>query len=393
MLRRVVRRAAARSSASTLVPLTNLASLHTIRAVTTDEQRFAAFHDLLKQGRADLAVNELPELDREAIKTALALTTPEPFIAPSVPLQASPTADHATPTSSDASAHMPISPKGSQWPRLFIRTALPFFAFGVCDNMIMLTVGDLIDEHFGVVMGFSTLVAAGLGQAVSDGSGVTIQCTIDRWATRMRLSDAHVDPRWVELPSSQRLLQVFRTIGIIVGCLVGLTPVLLWDTGNKPRLYDMLLKDLSEEHRRAVSAVAKYATFPAGTYILRRGDQVEYVDTIVSGTVRIVGRSSDGEQITICEQGPGEGIGFLEVVFGHETVADVVCLSDVRTLRIPRSAFDDLGISRTVFRQTLEDHIHGSSLYAPYLLTRPHIVAAQLTAAANVNSSSSLAPS
>ena len=71
--------------------------------------------------------------------------------------------------------------------KLFVRSAAPFFGSLVCDNLIMITVGDHIDREFGVVMGFSTIVAAGLGQAVSDGCGVTVQSVIERLEDRLGL--------------------------------------------------------------------------------------------------------------------------------------------------------------------------------------------------------------
>jgi hypothetical protein len=273
-------------------------------------------------------------------------------------------------TPSPASAVAP--PSGAhQWGKLFIRTALPFFAFGVCDNVIMLSVGDLIDEHFGVIMGFSTLVAAGLGQAVSDGSGVTIQCFIERQAERFRLCDPEVDPRYLATVGAQRILQIFRTVGIVVGCLVGLTPLLLMDTGNKPRMYDLLLKDLSESDRRVVSSEARYVTHTKGEYLCRAGEQVHGLETIVSGEVKVVRRCASGEDVVICEQGPGTGIGFLEVVFEHDSVADVVCETDVRALRIERDVIASRPELHSRFKQHLDEYIRGDPVYTPYLLQRP----------------------
>jgi len=264
-----------------------------------------------------------------------------------------------------------VRPQGAQWAKLFVRTALPFFAFGVCDNIIMLTVGDLIDEHFGVFMGFSTLVAAGLGQAVSDGSGVTIQCVIERQATRFHFCDPNVDPRYLDTVGAQRLLQIFRTIGIVCGCLCGLTPLLIMDSGNKPRMHDLLLKDLDEDDKRVVSSEARYVNHPKGTYLCTHGKPVDGVDTIVSGEVQIVRRDAAGLEVVVCEQGPGSGIGFLEVVFGHDSVADVVCLSDVRTLRIDKDVIQSRPELHKRFRGHLEEFIRNDPEYTPYLLQRP----------------------
>lgn len=313
---------------------------------------------LLRTGKADDAVARLSNVEIRAMTAAIERKY----------------AANAGGATTDAAGNVVehfTRPQGAQWAKLFVRTALPFFAFGVCDNIIMLSVGDLIDEHFGVVMGFSTLVAAGLGQAVSDGSGVTIQCLIERHAERLRWVDPRVDPAYLETRGAQRLLQLFRTIGIVCGCLCGLTPLIFMDRGNKPRLYDMLLNDVPEEHRRRISANAYYVTLPKGSHIVQRGDEVTAIDTVVTGEVSVIGRDSLGEPCHICDEGPGFGIGFLEVVFGHDSVADVVVISDeVKLLRIDKSHFETIAAEPTV-RAALDRHIHENEKYAPYLMTRP----------------------
>jgi hypothetical protein len=44
--------------------------------------------------------------------------------------------------------------------------------FGLMDNLVMLSCGDLIDQSFGVKFGLATLTAAACGQVVSDVCGV-----------------------------------------------------------------------------------------------------------------------------------------------------------------------------------------------------------------------------
>ncbi|KAF4730166.1 hypothetical protein FOZ62_031554 [Perkinsus olseni] len=54
----------------------------------------------------------------------------------------------------------------------FICSAIPFIGFGFLDNALMLIFGEQIDNSLCVVMGFSTLAAAALGNAFSDLAGV-----------------------------------------------------------------------------------------------------------------------------------------------------------------------------------------------------------------------------
>jgi hypothetical protein len=44
--------------------------------------------------------------------------------------------------------------------------------FGFMDNIVMINVGDFIDNTIGVALGLSTLTAAAFGQCCSDVSGV-----------------------------------------------------------------------------------------------------------------------------------------------------------------------------------------------------------------------------
>jgi len=69
------------------------------------------------------------------------------------------------------------APTASQMWKLMVRTAVPFVGFGFFDNMIMLTVGGAIENTIGVAFGLTSLAAAGMGQMVSDASGITLQGT------------------------------------------------------------------------------------------------------------------------------------------------------------------------------------------------------------------------
>ena len=59
-------------------------------------------------------------------------------------------------------------PTKDQLRLVFLNSAIPFIGFGFIDNVIMILAGDLIDVKLGVVMGISTIAAAGLGNLVSD---------------------------------------------------------------------------------------------------------------------------------------------------------------------------------------------------------------------------------
>lgn len=224
--------------------------------------------------------------------------------------------------------------------KLGVRTATPFFGFGLCDNVIMIFVGDAIDSTFGVTMGFSTMIAAGFGQAVSDGSGVTIQSLLERWSDRLGLPNPGLTPEQRDSSRVSWATQLFRTVGIVAGCLCGLVPVIIFDTGNEPRLYDRLLAGLPEDKRRIISKAATRCHFDAGAVIFKYGERCDALYTITGGEVRIVGRDDGGRELELCVQGPGHSLGSLELIFGHSIVADVIAVTPVSALRINKDVFD-----------------------------------------------------
>lgn len=51
-------------------------------------------------------------------------------------------------------------------------SGVPFIGFGFCDNAIMLLAGEGIEASLGLVLGITTLAAAGLGNLISDVVGL-----------------------------------------------------------------------------------------------------------------------------------------------------------------------------------------------------------------------------
>ena len=59
-------------------------------------------------------------------------------------------------------------PTPLQMRRLFVTSAVPFVAFGIVDQSVLLYAGDAIDNTLGVALGLPTLAAAAMGQVLSD---------------------------------------------------------------------------------------------------------------------------------------------------------------------------------------------------------------------------------
>jgi len=97
------------------------------------------------------------------------------------------------------------------------------------DNMVMIQAGDLIDNTIGVHFGFATLTAAAFGQVFSDVSGVAFGGTVEAAATRLGLPIP-------DLTQSQRSMRITKLVGttgamvgVIIGCLLGMTSLLFMD--------------------------------------------------------------------------------------------------------------------------------------------------------------------
>ncbi|CAE8606709.1 unnamed protein product [Polarella glacialis] len=104
--------------------------------------------------------------------------------------------------------------------------AVPFFGFGLADNSIMLICGDMIDSHFGVVLGLTTLASAGFGNWVSDAAGLGLGDAIERQATRLGLSNGGLTAAQERMRLAKITTLSAKFIGITLGCFAGMFPLL-----------------------------------------------------------------------------------------------------------------------------------------------------------------------
>jgi len=98
-----------------------------------------------------------------------------------------------------------------------INVSLAFIIFGIIDNGIMIIAGDAINRNIGSILGFSVLLSAGLGNLLSDVAGILIGRLIEAQI----FSNKNIGEG---LTSFQSITA--EVIGIILGCLIGLFPLL-----------------------------------------------------------------------------------------------------------------------------------------------------------------------
>ena len=119
---------------------------------------------------------------------------------------------------------------------------LPFVVFGILDNGIMVIAGNQIDDMFGVMLGLSTMASAGLGNLISDVVGVRAAGSVEDGAERM-LPDPRLTEAQAQNPKVRFVSNYAKIVGISLGCLIGLTPLLFMedeDTRQLRKLYEAI---------------------------------------------------------------------------------------------------------------------------------------------------------
>ena len=99
-----------------------------------------------------------------------------------------------------------------------LTVSVAFIVFGLVDNGIMILAGSAIDTYIGAAFGLSTMASAALGNTFSDAVGIAT----GRWTE-------HVLHRAIPVVQkgelTKRQIIFAETVGIIVGCLLGMTPL------------------------------------------------------------------------------------------------------------------------------------------------------------------------
>ena len=113
---------------------------------------------------------------------------------------------------------------------------IPFVAFGFIDNMVLIIAGEYIDITFGVLFGISTMAAAALGNIVSDLLGIGLGNIVETWANRLGLPAPNITRIQERLPLTRRVFYSGNGIGMLIGCLLGMFPLLFIDSEKTARL-------------------------------------------------------------------------------------------------------------------------------------------------------------
>ena len=139
-------------------------------------------------------------------------------------------------------------------------TGLPFIGFGFMDNAILIIAGDAIDTSLGVTLGISTMCAAALGNIISDLAGIGCAAYIEDFcATTLKLPVPKLSAAQRQLRSVRMASQGGMAIGMTIGCLLGMLPLLFIDTDKAEKLRERarltrLYQDVLNEAKSLVEA-------------------------------------------------------------------------------------------------------------------------------------------
>ncbi|CAG0881938.1 unnamed protein product [Darwinula stevensoni] len=91
---------------------------------------------------------------------------------------------------------------------------------------LFITQGDYIDLTIGTVLGISTLAAAALGNTVSDIAGIGSAFYVESFSSKIGVKPPDLTLVQLEMPSSRWSANAGRAVGVTIGCLLGMFPLL-----------------------------------------------------------------------------------------------------------------------------------------------------------------------
>ncbi|MFH4982834.1 hypothetical protein AB6A40_009543 [Gnathostoma spinigerum] len=112
--------------------------------------------------------------------------------------------------------------------QLFLMNSIPFIGFGFLDNVLMIIAGEYIDQSFGIWFHLSTMAAAALGNTFSDAAGLGLAHYVEYVVQKAGIKHPVLNSAQLESATARRVSNVARALGIIVGCLIGMFPLIFF---------------------------------------------------------------------------------------------------------------------------------------------------------------------
>ena len=104
---------------------------------------------------------------------------------------------------------------------------IPFVGFGFIDNVIMIFAGDYIDVKIGSYMGISIMAAAAMGNMVADIAGLSLAGYIETFSSKLGMVQTNLTTKQYAYTSVKLFKYGGCIIGVMIGCIIGMFPLLL----------------------------------------------------------------------------------------------------------------------------------------------------------------------
>nr|BAN21214.1 conserved hypothetical protein [Riptortus pedestris] len=91
----------------------------------------------------------------------------------------------------------------------------------------MILCGDYIEFKLGTIITVSTMAAAALGNTFSDILGLGSAYYVERIAASVGIKPPDLTPIQLNMSSTKLASNLGRVIGVTIGCLLGMTPLLI----------------------------------------------------------------------------------------------------------------------------------------------------------------------
>ncbi|XP_023247409.1 uncharacterized protein LOC106645689 isoform X2 [Copidosoma floridanum] len=133
--------------------------------------------------------------------------------------------------------------------RVSVANAIPFIGFGFLDNSIMIIAGDSIEATLGAFISLTTMAAAAFGNTISDILGIGSAYYVELLAQRIGFQPPKLTPIQLDLPKSRRAANMGRVIGVTIGCLLGMSPLLFLHKETKEQSKDDEVEEKKEDNK------------------------------------------------------------------------------------------------------------------------------------------------
>ncbi|KHJ91337.1 hypothetical protein OESDEN_08802 [Oesophagostomum dentatum] len=113
---------------------------------------------------------------------------------------------------------------------LFLVNSLPFIGFGFLDNVIMILAGEYIDQQLGTLLCLSTMAAAAFGNLISDVAGVGLAHYVEGIVNKCGIKHPVLTSEQLESSRARWTTHSGRAIGLSIGCIIGMFPLLFFNS-------------------------------------------------------------------------------------------------------------------------------------------------------------------